>query len=299
MTMKALRLHADGDGTRLELEDVPVPRPQPGEVLVRVHAAAITRDELAWPLDRLPAIPSYELSGVVSEVSDDLGGWQNGDAVYGLTPFDRDGAACEHMAVPADVLAAKPSALSHVEAAAVPMPALTAWQGLFDHGGLETEQRVLILGAAGGVGHAATQLARERGAHVVAAASAARLDAARELGAHEIVDLARPFADVDPVDLVFDTVGGDALARSFAAARSGGRIVSVAEEPPESERDDVAAIYFVVEQSADQLAEIARLIDGGSFRPEVDSVYSLAEASAAFSRVHERGKHGKVVLEIS
>jgi NADPH:quinone reductase-like Zn-dependent oxidoreductase len=303
-TMKALRLHAEAhtaaDGWGLELEDVPVPRLRRDDVLVRVHAAAITRDELEWPVDRLPAIPSYEVSGVVTEVSPDVNAWRAGDEVYALTPFDRDGAACEYVAVPASVLASKPASLSHVEAAAVPMPALTAWQGLFDHGGLTAGERVLILGAAGGVGHAATQLAREHGAHVVGAASGARLQTARDLGAHEVVDDTEPFdTSFEPVDLVFDTVGGDALARSLAVARPGGRIVSVAEEPPETDRRDVTALYFVVEQSRDQLAELARLIDAGRFRPEVDSVYTLAEAEAAFTRAHERGKHGKVVLEIS
>jgi NADPH:quinone reductase-like Zn-dependent oxidoreductase len=304
-TMNALRMHAKAhtaaDGWGLELEQVPVPRVQPGEVLIRVRAAAITRDELEWPVDRLPAIPSYEASGVVTEVSSDVSEWRAGDEVYALTPFDRDGAACEYVAVPASVLARKPASLSHVEAAAVPMPALTAWQGLFERGGLTAGERVLVLGAAGGVGHAATQLAREHGAHVVGTASGARRRASRVLGAHEVVDDTEPFDEsFEPVDLVFDTVGGDGLARSLAVARRpGGRIVSVAEEPPETDGRDVTALYFVVEQSGDQLAELARLIDAGRFRPEVDSVYPLAEAAAAFTRVHERGKHGKVVLEIS
>ena len=302
-SMKALRLHVEAQSAAhdwgLVLEDVPVPQAQPGEVLLRVRAAAITRDELEWPVDRLPAIPSYEVSGVVTEVSPDVNAWRAGDEVYALTPFDRDGAACEYMAVPANVLARKPASSSHVEAASVPMPALTAWQGLFDHGGLAAGQRVLVLGAAGGVGHAATQLAREHGACVVGAASADRAQAVRDLGAHEVVGDAELLGDVlEPVDLVFDTVGGAALARAFAGVRPGGRIVSVAEEPPESDRRDVTALYFVVEQSRNQLTELARLIDAGRFRSEVDSVYPLADGAAAFTRVQGRGKHGKVVLEI-
>jgi len=303
-TMRAVRLQrgpvSAANGWGLELEDVPVPPLRSGDVLVRVHAAALTRGELEWPVDRLPAIPSYEVSGVVSEVSSDVDAWRAGAEVYALTPFDRDGAACEYVAIPASMLARKPASLTHVDAAAVPMPGLTAWQALFEHGGLAAGQRVLILGAAGGVGHAATQLARERGARVVGAASGARLDAVRALGASEAVDAAQPFPEsLEPVDLVLDTVGGDALARASAVVRPGGRIVSVAEEPPESARRDVTSLYFVVEQSGGQLAELARLVDAGAFRPEVDSVYSLADASAAFTRVHERGKHGKVVLEIS
>jgi NADPH:quinone reductase-like Zn-dependent oxidoreductase len=122
LEMKAVRLHEDG----LRLEEQPEPEPEPGEVRVRVHAAAITRDELTWPVDRLPAIPSYELAGVT----------ESGDDVFALTPFDRDGVLAERAVVPRDVLAPKPSSLSHFEAAALPMPGLTAWQGLVVHGGL-------------------------------------------------------------------------------------------------------------------------------------------------------------------
>jgi NADPH:quinone reductase-like Zn-dependent oxidoreductase len=150
----AVRLHDDG----LKVEEIETPSPDPGEVLVRVHAAAITRDELEWPVDRLPAIPSYELSGVVVGT---------GEEVYALTPFDRDGVAAEYAVVPADVLAPKPLRLSHVEAAALPMGGLTAWQALFVHGRLARGERVLVTGAAGGVGHIAVQLARHAGAAVV------------------------------------------------------------------------------------------------------------------------------------
>src|SRR4051795_1496771 len=152
--MKALRLHADG----LRLEQVPEPERGPGEVLVRVHAAAITRDELTWPTDRLPAVPSYELSGVVEST---------GEEVIALTPFDRDGVAAEWAAVPRSVLAPKPAGLSHEQAAALPMPGLSAWQGLVIHGGLAAGQRVMVTGAGGGVGHLAVQLAEKLGAVVV------------------------------------------------------------------------------------------------------------------------------------
>src|SRR5262252_8843289 len=138
----AVRLHDDG----LKVEQIETPSPHPGEVLVRVHAAAITRGELDWPVDRLPATPSYELSGVVVD---------SGDEVYSLTPFDHDGVAAEYAVVPAGVLAPKPARLSHVEAAALPMGGLTAWQGLFVHGRLVRGERALITGASGGVGHVA------------------------------------------------------------------------------------------------------------------------------------------------
>jgi NADPH:quinone reductase-like Zn-dependent oxidoreductase len=239
----AVRLHDDG----LKVEEIETPSPGPGEVLVRVHAAALTRDELTWPVDRLPAIPSYELSGTV------VG---SGDDVYALTPFDRDGVAAEYAVVPADVLAAKPSRLSHVEAAALPMGGLTAWQALFVHGRLARGERVLVTGASGGVGHIAVQLARYAGAEVV---------------------------ESGPVDVVLDTRGGEIPA--------GERVVTIAEEVP-------GATYFIVEPDREQLLELGTLVDAGELRTEVDSVFALTEAQAAFERVAGRGKRGKVVLEV-
>jgi NADPH:quinone reductase-like Zn-dependent oxidoreductase len=290
--MLAARLHTPGlEG--LTVDEIERPQAKPGEAVVEVHAAAITRDELEWPVDRLPAIPSYELSGVVAAVAD-VQGVAAGDEVFALTPFDRDGVAAEYAVVPASVLAPKPSALDHVAAAAIPLAALSAWQGLFVHGRLEAGERVLISGAAGGVGHLATQLARWRGAHVIGTASRGSLDAARELGAHEVIESPETLA---PVDLVFDTVGGDLLRRSPAVLRPGGRLVSVSEEPLEAEGID--AVYFVVDPNRDQLVEIARLADEGALRPSVDSVYALSDATAAFERNQARGKRGKVVLRVA
>jgi NADPH:quinone reductase-like Zn-dependent oxidoreductase len=182
--MLAVRLHPEGLG----IDEIDKPSPAAGDVLVRVHAAAITRGELEWPTDRLPAIVSYELSGVVVDT---------GEEVFALTPFDRDGVAAEFAAVPAEVLARKPSRLSHVEAAALLMGGLSAWQGLFDHGHLGRGERVVITGSGGGVGHLAVQLARHAGADVV---------------------------EDGPADLVFDTVGG-----SLPTAR---RVVTIAAEAP-------------------------------------------------------------------
>jgi NADPH:quinone reductase-like Zn-dependent oxidoreductase len=241
--VRAVRLHDDG----LRVEEIETPSPNPGEVLVRVHAAAITRDELEWPVDRLPATPSYELSGVIAN---------SGEEVYALTPFDRDGVAAEYAVVPTRVLAPKPSRLSHVEAAALPMGGLTAWQALFVHGQLSSGERVLVTGASGGVGHIAVQLARHAGARVV---------------------------ESGPADLVFDTRGGEVPA--------GERVVTIAEEMP-------SATYFIVEPNQEQLLELRTLVDAGELRTEVDSVFALTEAQAAFERVAAHGKRGKVVLDL-
>jgi NADPH:quinone reductase-like Zn-dependent oxidoreductase len=297
--MNAVRLHALGDPAQLEHERIPTPRPGAGEVLVRVYAAAITRDELEWPEDRLPATPSYELSGVVAAIGADVGEVDVGESVYALSGFNRDGAAAEYIVVPEEVLAPKPRMLDHVESAAVPLAGLSAWQGLFDHGKLRQGQRVLIHGAAGGVGHLATQLAHWRGAHVIGTAMGAGAQAARAHGADEVIEASSVrFEDaIELVDLVFDTVGGDRLARSPAVVGPGGRLVSIAEEPPEESGQDLSTTYFVVEPNRGQLLEIARLIDGGELRVMIDSVFSLRDARRAFARTME-GTRGKVVLRV-
>jgi NADPH:quinone reductase-like Zn-dependent oxidoreductase len=258
--MRAIRLYSPGGIEDLRLEEIEAPRSRPGQVLVRVRAAAITRGELEWPIDQLPAIPSYELSGVVVEDNDGL---VAGDDVIALLPFDRDGAAAEYALVPAEVLGPKPGSLSHIEAAALPMPGLSAWQALIVHGRLQPGERVGVTGANGGVGHLAVQLARSRGAEVVAPG--------------------------EPCDLLFDTAGGEEQAR---AASRAGRVVTVVEEAP-------GAHYFVVEPNREQLIEVAGLVDRGDVRPEVDSIFPLADARAAFLRSAAHGKHGKVVLRIS
>lgn len=258
--MRAVRVHAPGGIENLSLDEVEPPRPGAGEALVRVHAAAITRDELDWVSDRLPAIPSYELSGVVAE---DAAGHPAGEEVFALTPFDRDGVAADYALVPVDVLAAKPRSLSHVQSAALPMPALSAWQALMVHGQLQPGERVAVTGGHGGVGHLATQLARSKDAVLV--------------------------QDGLECDLLFDTVGGDALAR---AIRHAGRVVTIAAEAP-------GAHYFIVEPSRDQLLEVAGLADAGELAPQIDSTFPLHEATVAFTRITARGKHGKVVLEVS
>jgi len=293
--MRVVRLRAAGGPEQLAVEEADKLRPASTEALVRVHAAAITRGELGWPVDRLPAIPSYELSGVIEEVGTDVAGVAVGDEVFALTPFDRDGVAAEYTAVSAELLVLKPRALGHAESAAIPLPALSAWQGLFDHGRLGADERVLIHGAVGNVGGFAVQLARAAGAHVIGTASAANLDLVLELGAHDAVDAvdAEGFEDaVEPVDAVFDTVGGERLRRSRAVLRPGGRLVSVAEEPPEG------GVYFIVEPNRDQLHSLARLVDGGDLRPPPVEVFPLTSAPEAFARSLEPGRQSKVVLSV-
>jgi NADPH:quinone reductase-like Zn-dependent oxidoreductase len=297
--MRAIRLHLPGGIEGLQVEEIEVPEPGSGEVLVRVHAAALTRDELDWPTDRLPAIPSYELSGVAAGLGEGVESLAEGDDVYAVTGFDRDGAAAEYTTVRADLVARKSHALTHVESAALPLAGLSAWQGLFVHGGLEPGERVMIHGASGGVGHLATQLALRRGAYVIGTATGDGVAATTALGAHETIDRANErFEELEPVDLVFDTVGGETLRRSPAALRDGGRLVSVAEEPPPDPDRGITTSYFVVEPNREQLTELARLADEGAVKPAIDSTYPLDQAHDAFTRLAGPGKRGKVVLDL-
>jgi NADPH:quinone reductase-like Zn-dependent oxidoreductase len=298
-TMRAVVLRAAGGPEQLVLEQITTPAPGPDEALVRVHAAALTRDELEWPVDRLPAIPSYELSGVVAELGAGVDRLAVGDHVYGMTAFDRDGVAADYAAINAELLAPKPRALSHPEAAAVPLAALSAWQGLFEHGGLTAGERVLIHGATGGVGQFATPLASRHGAHVTATTSARDVERARELGADVVIDrTARSWdASLEPFDLVFDTTGGERLRSSPGVLRDGGRLVSVAEEPPHA--SGIRSVYFVVEPNRRQLAQVSALLDDGLPPPAVDSLFTLEDAARAFERSMAPDKHGKVVLEVT
>ena len=250
--MRAVRLHDYG----LSVDEIDVPQPGAGEALVRVHAAAITREELSWR-DRLPTTVSYELSGVVAQLGPDTDLTAVGDEVCALMPFDRDGAAADYAVLPAADLAPKPQRLSHAESAALTLAGLSAWQGLFEHRALREGERVRVLGTRGGVGHLAVQLADDL--------------------------LVGPD---QPCDLVFDTAGGETLAASIGSAP---RIVSVAEEA-----DGVT--YFIVEPNRAQLIDLGRRADAGELHVTIDSTFPLESATAAFDRVAERNKDGKVVL---
>jgi NADPH:quinone reductase-like Zn-dependent oxidoreductase len=301
--MNAIRLHAPGGPAHLVYEQVETPVPGAGEALVRVHAAAITRDELDWPVHRLPAIPSYELSGIVEAVGPGVIGLEIGQAVYALSPFDRNGAAADYIAVPAQDLAPKPQTLTHLESAAIPLAALSAWQALFDHGHLAAGQRVLIHGATGAVGSFAVQLAHHHGAHVIGTASTANTGTARQAGADEIVDdtTTRFEEAVAPVDLVVDTAGGERLGRSPAVIRPGGRLVSIASEPSleSAAARGITAVFFIVVPNRTQLIELAKLADAGQLRPTIDKVFPLAEAREAFERSLGHHPPGKIVLRVA
>ena len=298
-TMQAMRATGP-DPARLAREIIPVPEPGPDEVLVQVHATAVTADELTWP-ESWPAIPCHDLSGVVTAAGPGVTGWGAGDEVYGLIGFDRPGAAAEYVTVPAADLAARPSGIDPLAAASLPLGALTAWQALHEHGQLQPGQHVLIHGGAGGVGAYAVQLAARHGARVTATASARSHDFVAGLGADQVLDYAGRFEDqVRDVDVVVDPVGGKTTDRSWPVLRSGGILVAIADEPDPARggRDDVRGVYFVVEPSGGQFRELARLVDDQQLRAMVSQVFELNDLAEAFGALSGTRPPGKVVISV-
>jgi NADPH:quinone reductase-like Zn-dependent oxidoreductase len=298
-TMRAM-CASSSDPASLTSENIPVPDPGPGELLVEVRGTAITAGELSWP-ESWPAIPCHDLSGVVAVAGDGAGGWRSGDEVYGLVGFDRPGAAAEYVTVPAADLAPRPGSVDHVQAAAVPLGALTAWQALHEQARLAAGQHVLVHGGAGGVGAYVVQLAALAGARVTATASARDLDFVTGLGARDVLDYSGRFEDhVRDVDVVIDPVGGSTTARSWPVLRSGGTLVAIAEEPAPGQggRDDVRGVYFVVRPDGGQLRELAALVDKQQLRPAVSTVFELAALPAAFQAQRAARPPGKVIISV-
>jgi NADPH:quinone reductase-like Zn-dependent oxidoreductase len=299
--MKAIRLHEQGGPEVFRYEDAPVPSPAAGEILVRVHAAGVTPSELGWfptwftPITTpraLPIIPGHEFSGEVVELGEGADGVSVGDLVFGLNDWFRDGALAEYCVTRAADVIPMPASLDALSAAVTPISALTAWQGLIERGRLAAGHRVLIHGGAGAVGEFAVQIARWRGAHVIATCSAANTDFVRALGAHETIDYrAAAFEKVARgIDLVFDTVGGDTLERSWGLLGSNGRLVTIASDGSNSKDPRVRSAFFIVEQDRIQLEDITGWIDEGILRPVVDQVFPLERAREAFETKHSRGK---------
>jgi NADPH:quinone reductase-like Zn-dependent oxidoreductase len=308
--MKAVFVNETGGPEKLIYGDAPEPQAAEGEVMIRVHATAVTPTEFNWfPTWKtaaqtprpFPIILSHEFSGVVEALGPGVTDVALGDAVYGLNDWFRNGAQAEFCVARAAELAPKPQSLDHVHAAVVPISALTAWQGLFDRGGLNAGQRVLIHGAAGGVGIFAVQLADWRGAHVIVTASADNLAFVRTLGADEVIDYkATRFEDVaHDIDLVFDGVGGETLTRSWALLKPAGRLVTIATASEAVTEPRVRDAFFIVESKRAQLREIARLLDEGQLRPIVEAVFPLADARRAYARAQHGGMRGKIVLRVA
>ncbi|MFB5763610.1 NADP-dependent oxidoreductase [Paenibacillus medicaginis] len=331
-TMKAIRQHEFGGPEVLRYEEAPLPELKPGEVLVRVHAVGINppdwylRDGYKslppeWqPHVPFPVILGSDVSGVVEAVATDVQGFSVGDEVFGMVRFPSMGesaAYAEYVAAPASDLALKPAGIDHVQAAAAPMAGLTAWQFLIELGHNEPNplqpemhrpvplngKTVLVNGAAGGVGHLAVQLAKWKGAHVIAVASGKHESFLRELGADEFIDYTKssPEDVVHDVDLVLDTLGGPTTGRFLRTLNRGGALFPVFlgfSNAEEAAKLGVTVSMTQVRSNGLQLAEFGRLLDAGTVRVAIDSTFPLADARKA----HERAAHGhiqgKIVLTV-
>jgi NADPH:quinone reductase-like Zn-dependent oxidoreductase len=317
-TMKAIRVHTSGGPEVLKYEEVPRPIAGPGEVLIRVYAAGVNPGD--WhgragfpdvpehlrPTIPRPSTPGFDASGIVEAVEPGVTEFQEGDAVYGMIRFPLKGsigAYAEYITAPVTDLASKPVTIDHLQAAAVPMAALTAWQELFDHAHLEAGQTVLINGAAGGVGHFAVQLAKAKGAHVIGVASGRHAAFLQELGVDQYIDYTTTLVEqaVSDVDLVLDTVGGENPVRLLPVLKRGGMLIPIYLGHPTASQAEAFGVTIggkQVRTNAGQLAEIGRLIDTGQVRVAIDTVVPLSEAYKAHVRGEAGHVRGKIVLRV-
>ncbi|UWU94171.1 NADP-dependent oxidoreductase [Bradyrhizobium sp. CB1015] len=309
-TMMAWRVHEFGPPQVMKFEPVPRPKPGPGEVLVKVEAAGvgpwdgwIRAGKSALP-QPLPLTLGSDLSGEIVAMGPGVSERRVGDQVYGVTNPQFVGAYAEYALASAGMVSSKPSSLTHVEAASVPVVAVTAWQALFDHAQLKAGQTVIIHGAAGNVGSYAVQLARHAGVQTVATVSTGDISGVRDLGANTVIDYRtqRFEKEVKDADAVIDLVGGETQDRSFHVLRRGGKLISAVSRPDQdlAKRYGVEAAFFLVNVTSQYLAEIARLIDDGKLRTNVGAVLPFADASEAhlmLERVRPQPK-GKIVLDV-
>lgn len=309
-TMKAVRIHTYGGPEVLVYEEVPRPQPENGEVLVRVEAAAV--NPVDWKIregylkemlpHRLPLIMGWDVSGVVEETGPGMTRFKGGDEVFSRPDLLRDGTYAEYVVIRETEVAFKPGSVDHLHAAAIPLAGITAWKSLIEAGGVAPGQRVLIHGAAGGVGSYAVQLAKWRGAHVIATASVHNHDYLHGLGADEAVDYrsVRFEEAAREVDVVFDTIGGNTQERSWQVLKKGGILVSII-TPPSAEKaaaHGVRKAFVFIQPDAAVLAELAKLVDAGKLRPYVETVLPLSEARRAQELSQGGHVRGKIVLKV-
>jgi NADPH:quinone reductase-like Zn-dependent oxidoreductase len=303
--MKAIIVTNQAAGTAgMTLVDRPDPAAAINDVIVQIHASGYVPTELTWPStwtdrrgsDRTPSIPGHELAGVVTALGYGTTGLSVGQRVFGLSDWYRDGSLAEYVAIEARNLAPLPGDVDFTVGASLPISGLTAWQGLFDHGGLRAGQSVLAHGAAGAVGSMVAQLAREAGAHVIGTGRAADRQKALDFGAQEFIALdSDTLEDVGRVDVVFDVIGGDVGKRSARLVRAGGAFVSIV-GPSDSRPDNGLAVDFVVESDRAQLSEIVQRVRDGRLRTNIGNVSTLDQAIAAFNSTERRA--GKTVIRV-
>ena len=309
--MKAIVIHAYGGFDVLRYEDTPRPEPKEDEILIRVMAAAVNPVDAAIREgrmtkvigDKLPLIPGMDVAGVVEKAGAKISKFKTGDPVYAYLSFQGQGGYAEFAIAKETEASRKPKSLTYERAAAFPLAATTAWQALIDTAKLSKGQTVLIHGGSGGVGHFAIQIAKARGAKVIATASTRNQVLLAQLGADQAIDYtATKFEDaVKNVDVVLDAVGGDTLARSYGVVKKGGIIVSIAGQPDQTELDKhgIRGSQMMAHPDAKVLEELTKLIEAKRIMPIVSQVLPLAEAAKAHEQISTRHTHGKIVLHVA
>ncbi len=307
--MKAIVIHEFGGPDVLRYEDVPEPSIKPDEIRIRVHSAGVSPFDLhvrdGWYKDSypFPITLGWEISGVVAECGAQVFKFREGDLVFAHPSVYRNGGGyADYAAVKESEAVLKPASITHREAAAASMNALTAWQALFDTAHLSAGQKVLIHAAAGGVGHLAVQLARWKGAYVIGTASAKNKQFLLDLGIDEFIDYhSQPFEKaVKNVDAVFDTIGGETLVKSFSTLKKGGIAVSIVdfERIKEAPKFGVRGENVIVAPNPLQMAEIAKLLEEGTIKPHIETSFPLKEAKKAQIAVQSGHTRGKIVLDL-
>ena len=306
--IQAIQVHSYGDPDQLKLEQIAQPEPKEGEVLVRVHAAGV--NPMDWKIrsgaaknfmpQSFPYTPGAAFAGTIEKVGPGVTAFQVGQEVFGLSS---QGTYTQYTVAPVNVIALKPKSLSFDEAATIPVSATTAWQGLFDHGNLQQGQRVLIIGGSGGVGLFAVQFARQKGAHVISTTSTPNVDFVRSLGAETVIDYTQTKVEdeVHDVELVLDTVGGDALATAYSTLKRGGTLITIAGQPDEAKASQLGihASRFSAQSTSEQLAQFAQLIDEGQIKTLVGETFPLNGAAQAQELSQKGHGRGRIVLQVS
>lgn len=308
--MKAIRIHEFGGPDVLELEDIEIPKPAEDELLIKVYASSVNpvdqkifagEAQEKFPT-KFPLTLGWDVSGVVEAAGNKVRNFSIGDEVYGRPYPTTNGAFAEYLVIKADQVALKPRSLDHLNAAAIPLAGLTAWQGLFKFGNLEKDQRVLIHAASGGVGSFAVQFAKWKGAYVIGTGAPENLAFIKQLGADEAIDYKNQKfeEEIENIDLVFDLIGHDTQQRSLQVIRSGGRLVTTiqVEFKEEAKEKHIHMDGFTAQSYPEDLEKIAELVDDGFVSPVVSSILSLEEARKAEMLNYQGNTRGKIVIKV-
>ena len=309
--MKAVRIHQYGDRTALKFEDAPMPSINGDDVLVRTVAASV--NPVDWKIRAgylkemihysMPLTLGWDVSGVITELGDKVTDFKVGDSVYSRPDINRDGTYAEYVAIRASEIALKPASITHSEAASLPLAGITAWEVLITVAQICEGQKVLIHAGSGGVGSLAIQLAKSRGAYVIATTSAKNSELVASLGADEVIDYTtQDFTEVvKDIDVVFDTLGGDIQTASWSVLKSGGILVSIVSPPSEEKAKElgVKSAFVFIQPSAYILEQLGQLVDQGKMRPIIGAEFTLEDIDKAHELSESGRAVGKIVLSVS